>query len=297
MPDCHAESGRWFRTKLFGCLFTGVSVLMAARVSAQAAGPNSGALTFRGAFDVPTLYYFRGLRQEVDPKVTMWPSADLKVNLMSGDGGLKSSAINFGVWNSLHTGTSGTGGPTGKLHYEERFYAALTLGFAKSVSWSTQYTAYTSPNGTFTTVKEVMFKVSQGSRYAPYGLAAFEVGGAGAGQADSGAKKGTYLELGAGPSWPLGRSPATLAVPLKIGLSAKDYYELNGVDHKFGYFDGGVLMTFPFTSASSRFGTWNFHAGADGFAFGDTTRAFNAGKDGVPRKGAVTGTFGVGVSY
>jgi hypothetical protein len=60
---------------------------------------------------------------------------------------------------------------------------------------------------------------------------------------------------------------------------------------------GSVLVTFLFTSASSRFGTWNFHAGADGFAFGDTTRAFNAGKDGVPRKGAVTGTFGVGVSY
>ena len=93
---------------------------MPAPVSAQAADPNPGALTFSGAFDVPTLYYFRGLRQEVDPKLTMWPYADLKIDLMSGNGGLKSTAINFGVWNSLHTGTSGTGG-NGRLHYEEDF--------------------------------------------------------------------------------------------------------------------------------------------------------------------------------
>jgi hypothetical protein len=268
-----------------------------ATVSAQGADPNPGALTFSGAFDVPTLYYFRGLRQEVDPKLTMWPYADLKIDLMSGDGGLKSTAINFGVRNSLHTGTSGTGGITGKLHYEEDFHAALTFGLPKSVSWSTQYTAYTSPNGMFTTVQEIMFKVSQGSKYAPYGLVAFEVGAAGTGPGDGGTKKGTYLEFGVGPSWTLGGGPVTLAVPLKVGLSAKDYYELAGVDHKFGYFDGGVLFTFPFTKVTSRFGTWNFHAGADGFAFGDTAKAFNAGKDGKTHKGAFTGVFGIGVAY
>jgi hypothetical protein len=271
---------------------------MPAPVSAQAADPNPGALTFSGAFDVPTLYYFRGLRQEVDPKLTMWPYADLKIDLMSGDGGLKSTAINFGVWNSLHTGTSGTGrAGDPKLHYEEDFYAALTLGFARSVGFTTQWTSYTSPNGGFTTVKEILFKVSQGSKWAPYGLVAFEVGGDGAGQADVGAKKGTYIELGAGPSWTLGGGPVTLAVPLKLGLSAKDYYELAGVDHKFGYFDGGVLFTFPFTRVPSKFGTWNFHAGADGFAFGDTTEAFNADKDGKTHKGALTAVFGIGVSY
>jgi len=35
----------------------------------------------------------------------------------------------------------------------------------------------------------------------------------------------------------------------------------------------------------------------DGFAFGDTTEAFNAGKDGKTHKGAVTAIFGIGVSY
>ena len=283
--------------RFLGYWFALVSALMPAPVSAQAADPNPGALTFSGAFDVPTLYYFRGIRQEVDPKLTMWPYADLKIDLTSGDGGLKSSAINFGVWNSLHTGTSGTGGTSSRLHYEEDFYAALTLGFANSVGFTTQWTSYTSPNGMFPTVKEILFKVSQASKYAPYGLIAFEVGGAGTGQADFGAKKGTYLEFGVGPSWTLGGGPVTLAGPLKIGLSAKDYYELAGVDHKFGYFDGGVLFTFPFSRVPSKYGTWNFHAGADGFAFGDTTEAANYGTDGKTHKGAVTAVFGIGVAY
>ena len=275
-----------------------LAIIPATNASAQAADPNPGALTFSGAFDVPTLYYFRGLRQEVDPKLTMWPYADLKIDLMSGTGGLKSAAINFGVWNSLHTGTSGTGGASSKLHYEEDFYAALTLGFARSVAFTTQWTSYTSPNAGFSTVKEILFKVSQGSKFAPYGLVGFELDTAPAvGQADAGAKAGTYAELGIGPSWPLGGKGVSVAVPVKLGLSLKDYYELAGVDHKFGYLDVGALFTFPFTSVPSKFGTWNFHAGADVFAFGDTTEAFNADKDGKTHKGAVTAVFGIGVSY
>ena len=44
-----------------------MSAVMAGTAQAQAADPNPGALTFSGAFDVPTLYYFRGIRQEFDP--------------------------------------------------------------------------------------------------------------------------------------------------------------------------------------------------------------------------------------
>lgn len=270
--------------------------MMPALVSAQAADPNPGALTFSGAFDVPSIYLFRGLRQEVDPALTMWPYADLKIDLTSGDGGLKSAAINVGVWNSLHTGSSGTGGPFRRLHYEERFYSSFTLGLAGATSFTSQFTAYTSANSMFATVKEISFKVAQGGKYAPYGLLAFEVGGARAGQADSGTKKGAYLELGIGPSWPAGGS-VTLTVPVKVGLSLRDYYEFAGHDNKFGYFEGGVLVTAPFTAKLSRFGSWNFHAGVDGFALGDTTEAFNVDKNGKASKGKVVGLFGIGVTY
>ena len=162
---------------------------------------------------------------------------------MSGDGGLKSVGVNFGVWNSLQTGSSGSDGPTGKLHYEEDFYATLALGFGGGVGLATTYTSYTSPNGMFTTVKEIAFKVSKTHMLAPYGLVAFELDDDG--QADGGTKKGTYLELGVGPSWPLGGGKATLTVPVKIGLSLKDYYEGLDGDSKFGFFDVGALITVP----------------------------------------------------
>jgi hypothetical protein len=110
--------------------------------------------------------------------------------------------------------------------------------------------------------------------------------------ADGGAKKGTYVELGIGPSFPLGGGKATLAIPVKVGLSAKDYYELAGVDNKFGFLDVGGLLTVPLSDVNPNFGAWNFHVGVDGFVFGETTKAFNAGK-----KGKGTFLFGFGLTY
>ena len=114
-------------------------MLSAGTAQAQATDPNPGALTFTGAFDMPTLYMFRGIRQETDPGFTMWPAADLKIDLMSGDGSLKNAAINLGLWNSLHTGSSGSGNddPAVGMHYEEDFYASFTLGFGGATSFTT----------------------------------------------------------------------------------------------------------------------------------------------------------------
>jgi hypothetical protein len=273
-----------------------VTGLVSGTASAQGNDPNPGALTFTGTYDFPTIYVFRGIRQEIDPGLTMWPAADLKFDFTAGDGSVKSFAVILGVWNSVQTGSSGTNGTFDKLHYEQDFYASFTLGFARATSFTTQYTAYTSPNFGFTTVKEVLFKVSQGSKYAPYGLVAFEVGGDGAGQADGGTEKGTYLEFGIGPTWPIGGS-STVTVPVKVGLSAADYYELAGEDHKFGYFDIGGLVTVPISGIPSRFGSWNFHFGGDYYALGDTTEAFNLNKDGETSSHKVVGLVGFGVTY
>ena len=103
----------------------------------------------------------------------------------------------------------------------------LGLGFAKSMSLGTTFTAYTSPNAGFNTVKELSFKVSQASRFNPYGTLAFELSG----QADGGDNKGTYLELGAGPAFPLKANGPTLTIPIKFGFSLSDYYESGGEDH------------------------------------------------------------------
>ena len=270
-------------------IFTVILTLAPGAASAQGDDPNPGAVTLTTGIDFPSVYFFRGIRQETDPKLTMFPFGDVGIALYSGDGGLKSAGVNFGVWNSLQTGSSGLdAAPKRRIHYEQDFYASLSLGFGGGVTFTPMFTTYTSPNGSFGTVNEISFKVAHASRFAPYGLVAFELSG----QADGGSEEGTYAELGVAPSWPLGDNGATVAIPVKLGLSLKDYYEGPTGDEKFGYVDVGVLFTVPFTSSPTRFGSWNLHGGVDFFGFGDTTKFFNQG-DG----GQVIASIGIGMTY
>lgn len=282
---------RVFTRALIRALATAaVALLTVASASAQTApaDPNSGALTFTSGVDVPTKYLFRGLSQEADSKLTLFPYGDLGISLFSGDGGIKSATVNFGIWNSLMTGSSGLDGLNDKLHYEQDFYTTLTLGFAQGFSLGTTYTAYTSPNNSFGTVHELAFKVAKSHWLSPYGLLAVELDG----QADGGSNEGTYLELGAGPSWSIADGKATIAVPVKVGFSLSDYYEGPDGDEKFGYFQVGGLISAPLTSAESKFGVWTVKGGVDVYALGETPKAFNAGD-----RGKVVATFGIGVVY
>jgi hypothetical protein len=255
---------------------------------AAAADPNTGALTFTGGLDVPSKYVFRGLVQEADSKLTLFPYGDLGIALFSGDGGVKSASVNIGIWNALMTGSSGSDGPREKLHYEQDFYTTLNLGFAHGISLGTTYTAYTSPNGMFNPVHELAFKVAKSHWLSPYGLIAFELDG----QADGGLNEGTYLELGVAPAWSFAEGKASVSVPTKFGFSMSDYYEGPDGDSKFGYFQIGGLVTVPVSSASSKFGVWSIKGGIDIYAFGDTTKLFNNDD-----RGKVVASFGVGVVY
>jgi hypothetical protein len=274
----------------------GLIAALAAPAQAQD-DPNPGALTISGAVDFTNAYFFRGIRQD-ETKVITWPYFDLGLALYSGKSGLKSVAVDFGTWNSLHPGATGTEGPSGKLWYESDFYATLGLGFGGGVSLGTTYTAYTSPNNMFSTVKEVAFKLSVDDSGAlgkaavkPWALIAFEMDTApGQGQADAGLKAGRYLELGVSPGVSYGR--ASVAVPVKVGLSASNYYELDGVDHKFGYFSLAPNVTVPFTSKPTKFGSWNVHGGVEWQRLGETTKTFNNGDE---NKFIVVG--GIGFSY
>lgn len=270
--------------------------LVAAPASAQGTDPNPGNLTFTGSMDFLNTYMFRGIRQD-DTGVIMWPAADLGMAVYSGDGGLKSASVNLGSWNSLHTGDTGSDSRTGKLWYEGDFYATLGLGFGGGVALSTTYTAYTSPNNAFSTVKEIAFKLGvDDSGYLgaaalkPYLILAQEFDTApGLGQADGGDNAGTYLELGVAPGW--AGEAVTLAFPVKVGLSAGDYYELAGVDNKFGYASVAAMVTVPL-GGTTMFGTWNVHGGLEFQALGDTTEAINGGDS-----SKVIGSFGFGLSY
>lgn len=267
-----------------------IAVLFAVTIGAAAgsASAQTKRATFNGAIDFPTVYFFRGIRQEADPKFTTFVAGDVGISLLTdGTGGVKTAGINFGTWNAFLTGTSGSEPLADSPFYESDLYASVTLGLGGGVSITPMFTAYTSPNDVFKTVKEISFKAAHASRAAPYALVAFEIGGDDSGQADAGANLGTYLELGIGPSWPIADGRATLAIPVKLGLSLNDYYEMAGEDQKFGYLAGGALITVPFAGGKA-----NIHGGVDFYGLGDATKSANNGD-----AGQVIGSIGLGVTF
>ena len=262
----------------------------------EPADPNPGALTVTASFDVLNQYMFRGIRQNSTGFVT-WPTVDLGISAYSGDGGLKSVGVNFGTWNSLHSGDTGSDGPSGKMWYESDFYATVGFGFGGGTSFSTTYTAYTSPNSGFTTVKELSFKLGlDDSGYLgkaavkPYLIIGQEFDtDIATGQADGGNNAGTYMEIGASPGY--AGSRASIAFPLKVGFSLSDYYELAGVDNKFGFFSVAAIATIPL-GGTTKAGAWNIHGGVEYQALGTTTQALNGGES-----NQVIGSIGIGFSY
>ena len=280
---------RWFGV----CLLTGmISAATGSSVYAQgSADPNPGALTLTAGIDFANAYFFRGIPQD-DTGVVMWPYGDLGFALFSGDGAFKSVGVNVGTWNSLHTGDAGLDGPSEELWYESDFYTTLALAFGKGTNLGVTYTAYTSPNGLFGTVKELSFRVTVDDSGAlgafsvkPYAVLAQELDG----QADGGTNEGTYLELGIGPGYATSR--ATLTVPVKVGLSLSDYYEGLDGDETFGFFSIGGVVTVPFTSTPTRFGSWNIHGGVEFLMLGDRNEAVFGDSS------HVIGSIGIGLSY
>jgi hypothetical protein len=274
-----------------------------AMVSAQTIGPaqapfdpNPGKVSLTATYDFTNAYMFRGLRQD-DTRVIMFPFAEARIDLHDDDDGLNDVGLRIGTWNSLNTGAAGAAGPSGKLWYESRFYSAADFTFGPGVTVGAGYTAYPSPNNSFSTVKELQFRVAADDRSAPAGLVlrphalvAFEFDTAPRlGQADGGLNAGTYLELGVAPG--ISESDFALAFPVKVGLSLDDYYELAGTDHKFGYLSLGAIATAPLAQ-SPTYGAWDVHGGFEFQSLGDTPEAFNRGD-----QSKIIGTIGIGFSY
>ena len=285
------------RSALAVVAVVGMAFVTSAPAFAQEAkDPNPGAITLTGSIDFLNQYMFRGIRQN-SSGIATWPAVDLGIAAYSGEGALKSVGINFGTWNSLHTGDTGQDGPSGKLWYESDFYAPLGFGFGGGTSFSTTYTAYTSPNNGFTTVKEIMFKLGVDdsgklgkAAVKPYIAIAQEFDtDIARGQADGGDNAGTYLEIGFAPGY--AAKKASIAFPIKVGMSLSDYYELAGEDNKFGFFSIAGIVTVPLGGTTS-YGAWNIHGGVEYQKLGTTTEAFNGGEG-----NQVIGSFGFGFSY
>jgi hypothetical protein len=262
----------------------GLSVFLAVQCSAQEPpDPQPHTIAIDAGFDVLNRYIFRGVRQN-STDLAMWPAIDLSLTTYSSDGAIKKVSFDFEFWNSLHTGDTGSAGPSGELWYESRLNGTVGVGFGRGLSVGTTYTAYTSPNGMFTSVKELSVRLDFDDRKAlgrgavrPYALVALELDTKpGMGQLDGGLHAGRYLELGIAPGY--AARHASLSIPVKLGLSVSNYYELAGEDNAFGFFSVGGIVTVP-TVTTSHFGTWNVHAGVDYQVFGEPTKVFNGGDD------------------
>jgi len=241
----------------------GVAVGAAQPALAQDAAPASPPVVVTAGLDFVNQYNFRGLRQNTEG-MSIWPFVDLGFTPYEGDGALKTVALNVGTWNAGHTSLDGN------KWYESDIYGTVAFGF-ESATLGFTYTSYTSPADLFAHVKELAVKISTagpvgGVALNPYGLVAFELSDDG--QADGGDSKGTYLELGVAPGYSGAR--ASLAVPIKVGLSGSDYYEFGtGEDSKLGYFSVGGLVTVPMGAHA------NIHGGVEFQAFGDNVKAYN----------------------
>lgn len=221
-----------------------------------AAPAPSKRVTLTVGADVTSAYLFRGILQQ-DQGFILQPYVDVGV---AADHGI---TVNFGNWESHHS-TNSTG-----AFYESDYYGSIT-GTAGKWKPAVLFTSYTSPKDAFKTVNELAFVLSYDDSstsvpMTPKIVLAQELTD---GQADGGQHKGTYLELGIRPTKKLvdGKTSFAVAVPVKLGLGLKDYYETSAGSQKFGYFDIGLVGSVPITLSK---GTFELHAGVDFFMLGD----------------------------
>jgi hypothetical protein len=263
-----------------------VSLLFVSAVVAQAAPTPEPVASGSYGIDFTSQYFFRGIAQENQGFIAQ-PWWELGYSLYEGEAtdSLKSVALTFGLWNSLHDGpTGGAGG----IWYESDFYAGLSATFAERWNAGTTFTVYHSPNGSFGTVEELAFSLglddrglwfdSIASGLQPAVVVALETDG----QADAGNHVGIYAQVGIEPSFALGQFGSldvTLAVPVTLGASLSDYYEdtNGGDDDFFGYFDVGVVASSPLGFLPARAGPWVGELGLHWLLLGDNNEDRNVG--------------------
>jgi hypothetical protein len=251
--------------------------------------------------DWTSAYFFRGIKQETEDLI-LQPYGEVTVKLVENAGALTALSLTGGIWNSLHTGATGSDSPTAsdpKVWYELDGYFKLSAVLLEDFTTSVIYTAYLSPNNVFNTVQEVAvgFAYNDAKLLGPFALnpsvlIAFEFDG----QADAGADKGIYAQLGIAPGYTLladSAYPLTLSVPLAVGLSLGDYYEFGtGSDDTFGYFSAGATLSVPLAFIPAEFGKWLVKAGVQVLYLGDNLKAVNDGDE-----LQVIGTVGLAFSY
>jgi len=110
-----------------------------------------------------------------------------------------------------------------------------------------------------------------------------------------GTERGQYMEIGVAPAYNIVDSeafPVTVSFPNKVGLSLDDYYEVSDSNEDFfGYYSGGVKISFPLVFIPEDYGAWSASGGVQFMVLGDNTGNLN-GEDFW-----TVGTWGVSMAY
>ena len=244
---------------------------------------NKGRISLSVASDFTTAYMFRGILQERNGFIWQ-PSAEVGITLYEADedSAFPTIDLGVGVWNSFQSNKTGAVSGPSNL-YETDIYPTLTMSFANGIEFSLAYLVYTSPNGAFDTIQNFDMGLAyddselwgDGFSTGPSITVSFETDGKNFGE-----QQGSWLGLNAAPSYALFSEadyPLTLSLPLALGLSISDYYEIDGDDDTFGFFSVGFSASVPLAFVPAEYGEWSTYAGVNVFVLGDNLEEANLG--------------------
>lgn len=243
---------------------------------------NKGRVSLSMVSDFTTAYMFRGILQERNGFIWQ-PSAEVGFNLFDGeDSAFPSIDLGIGVWNSFQSNKTGAVSGPSNL-YETDIYPSLTMGFDNGLEFSMTYYVYTSPNGAFDTVQNFDMGLAYddtelwGGDFStgPSITVSFETD-----RTNFGDQQGSWLGLNAAPTYVAfaeEKYPLTLSLPLALGLSLSDYYEIDGDDDTFGFFSFGLSTSVPLAFIPADYGAWSAYAGFNLYVLGDNLEAANLG--------------------
>ncbi len=299
MKTARTRSARW--------LISAVALMMLGGVAPEVAHAQSNSANISGnvGLDFSNAYFYRGIRQEREGLITQ-PYGDLSWSLFDDPDadGLESIAFSLGIWNSLHTGPTGSGTSSSATHvrswYESDFFTGVTLGLDNWEAGIT-YTAYMSPNDAFSSISELSFSLAMDDSELlgafamnPHIVLAIEIDG----QADGGDSEGVYFQVGVEPSMDLPNGAASVSFPITLGLSMSNYYE-NGApligptfSNAFGFFGIGASVAYPIPNTPEGYGDWEISGGFNLLTLGDYLEFLNE-SDGVQ----AVGVFGVNIGF
>ena len=245
---------------------------------------NKGRISLSVVNDFTTAYMFRGILQERNGFIWQ-PSAEIGFNLFEGgeDSAFPSIDLGLGVWNSFQSNKTGAVSGPSNL-YETDIYPSLTMGFDNGLEFSMTYYVYTSPNGAFDTIQNFDMGLAYddtelwGGDFStgPSITVSFETDGT-----NFGDRQGSWLGLNAAPTYVAFSEdayPLTLSLPLALGLSLSEYYELPGQgDDTFGFFSVGFSGSVPLAFIPAEYGAWSTYAGVNVYVLGDNLEEANLG--------------------